>query len=445
MSTISPARPHAENPSAKTLASLVADCVVGIICVPALTAFAFGIALLLLTGNSPGHHDVVSYWTAGHQLLHHANPYDSEAVLRSELAAGVPTGAQALLVRNPPWALCLVLPLGVLGVPLGSLVWTLLLLGCFTASVQLIGTISREMAGQPQNKVHLLGYTFAPALLCVLTGQTSLFSLLGLVLFLKLYRARPFLAGSALYLCALKPHLFLPCAIVLLLWIVATHSYRLVLGFITTLSAASLAVTWFDPMVWTHYHQMMQTSGITAEFIACPAVALRFAIAPHAIWMQYLPAALGCAWAVLYYRKHRAEWDWMEHGALLLVVSILVSPYAWLTDQTILLPALLPVVISRNIASASAWPLRTLMLASAVIEMQQLYGVTMHSAWVLWTTPFWLAWFLVASARSAGSEPSFIELPPSFKAAAATQRIERPASPTRPLHTLESGSQTTAP
>ena len=223
MSTISPARPHAENPSAKTLASLVADCVVGIICIPALTAFAFGIALLLLTGNSPGHHDVVSYWTAGHQLLHHANPYDSEAVLRSELAAGVPTGAQALLVRNPPWALCLVLPLGLLGIPLGSLVWTLLLLGCFIASVQLIGTISREMAGQPQNKVHLLGYTFAPALLCVLTGQTSLFPLLGLVLFLKLYRTRPFLAGSALYLCALKPHLFLPCAIVLLLWIVATH------------------------------------------------------------------------------------------------------------------------------------------------------------------------------------------------------------------------------
>ena len=391
----------------------LASCVVVILCAPVLMAFAFGIVLLVLTGNSPGHHDVVSYWTAGRQLLHHANPYDSAAILRPELAAGVPSDDQVLIMRNPPWALWLVLPLGGLSVRAGSLVWTLLLLGCFIASVQIIGAMLQDTFGIAESRVHLLGYAFAPALLCILTGQSSLFVLLGLVLFLRLHTTRPYMAGSALCLCALKPHLFLPFAVALLLWIIATRSFRLVLGFVVTLSAATIVAMRFDPMVWTHYLEMLQTSGISAEFVACPAVALRFRINPHAIWLQHLPAALGCAWAAGYYVRNRTGWDWMRHGALLVVVSLLVSPYAWVTDQAILLPALL--FASRR--AVSAWPLRYLMLASAVIELQQLCGVTMHSAWVLWTAPCWLAWYLVVSIRPNATGLGSLELPMSAEVA----------------------------
>jgi hypothetical protein len=41
-----------------------------------------------------------------------------------------------------------------------------------------------------------------------------------------------------------------------------------------------------------------------------------------------------------------------------------------------------------------------LALASAVIEIAQLLGANLHSALYLWTTPFWLAWFLYVSAKS---------------------------------------------
>lgn len=398
MGTTSPALPRAEDPAAAKRA-IPADCAVIMVCVPVFTIFVLGIALLLLTGNAPGHHDLISYWTAGHQLAHHANPYDRAAVLEAELAAGFPPQAQVLLVRNPPWALALVLPLGIFGVLVASLLWTLLQLGCFIASARMIGEMVRQPLGEPESRMHLLGYAFAPALMCVLNGQSSLFALLGLVLFLKLHRTRTYLAGSALYLCAIKPHLFLPFAAALFLWTAANRSYRLFFGFVTTLSAAMAVTMWFDPMVWSHYRQMMQTSGIANEFIACPAVALRFAIHREAIWLQYLPAALGCGWAVFYYAKHRANWDWMEHGAMLLVVSLMVSPYAWVTDQAILLPA----VMLATAHWASPIHIRLLMLASALIEIQDLRGVTLHSPWVLWTAPFWLAWYLSVSAKGSAS------------------------------------------
>ena len=52
--------------------------------------------------------------------------------------------------------------------------------------------------------------------MCLQAGQISIVFLFGVVLFLLFYESRPWLAGAALVPCALKPHLFLPFAIVLL-------------------------------------------------------------------------------------------------------------------------------------------------------------------------------------------------------------------------------------
>jgi hypothetical protein len=86
--------------------------------------------------------------------------------------------------------------------------------------------------------LNYLGYSFAPALVCLIVGQTSLFALLGLVLFLRLHRTRPFLAGVSLWLCALKPHLFLAFGVVLLAWIIVSRCYRILLGAASAMAAA---------------------------------------------------------------------------------------------------------------------------------------------------------------------------------------------------------------
>ena len=361
----------------------------------ALALTALFLCVVPLAGKTSGARDFVVYWATGQQLVHHANPYDRDAMMRIERSAGLVPGYGALFMRNPPWALPLALPLGFVGLRIGGFVWSLILLACLLGSVRMLWT----MYGRPDNQLHWLGYSFAPALLCLLMGQTSLFALLGFVLFLRLHQTRPFLAGMSLWLCALKPHLFLLFGVVLLVWILVSRAYKLLAGAFVAMAASSGAVYLIDPMAWTQYTQMMRTTGIEKEFIPCLSIVLRLWINPQALWLQYLPPVLGCVWALAYYWPRRVAWDWMKQGGLLMVVSIFLAPYCWLFDQALAVPAL----VQGALVTRSRSLLVFLALASVVVEIELIGGVSILSVFYLWTAPAWLAWYLLASGSAGES------------------------------------------
>jgi hypothetical protein len=231
-------------------------------------------------------------------------------------------------------------------------------------------------------------------MVCLINGQSSLFALLGLTLFLRLHRTQPFWAGVALWLCALKPHLFLPFGVVLLLWIVLTRTYKILLGGALALAASCAVSWWMDPLAWGQYRQMLHTSGIEWEFIPCFSVLLRIWFSQGAIWLQYVPASLGCAWALAWFWRRRATWDWIVDGSLLMLVSIVVAPYSWLFDQCLAIPALLRGAYLTRFRSL----LVTLALLSSLIELAMFGNLLKPSAvylWTLWAAPGWLAWYLV--------------------------------------------------
>jgi uncharacterized membrane protein (UPF0127 family) len=372
----------------------IAEFVVLVICTAAFALTVVGICGSVL-GSDAGTRDFVEYWAAGHQLAHNANPYDSDAILGLERSAGFPSGIPVLIMWNPPPALLLVLPLGFLGPTKAELVWLLLLLVCFVASVRMVWI----MHGRPKNQVHWLGYSFVPALACLLTGQVSIFVLLGLVLFLRLHRSRPFLAGVSLWLCLLKPHLFLPFGIVLLLWAIITRRYHLLTGTAMALGVSAAIASILDPLVWVQYGGMMSsmsTARMQQQIIPCLSIILRWIISPKTMWIQYLPSAFGIVWALGYYRKHYSHWDWMEHGSLLVLVSVLLAPYSWLVDQAILLPALLHAAYLTRSRSSIA----ILALGNCVVQVGIFTGLPLlHSTFYLWTAPAWLAWYIYATKR----------------------------------------------
>jgi hypothetical protein len=365
------------------------------VCTLAFVATVGSIVASLLEKDSAGVRDFVSYWAAGQQLVHHANPYDVDAVFRIERSVGF-SGPAALVMGNAPPALLLVLPLGFLGPEAAELLWSLLSLCGLVASVRMTWT----MLGRPGSRLYVLGYAFAPALLCLLVGQTSLFVLLGLVLFLRLHRTRPYLAGASLWLCALKPQLFLPFGLVLLAWIIVTGGYKLLVGAVTALGLTTGIALILDPAVWRHYGRWMSVVRYDRALVPCISNVLRRSISPGAMWLEYVPLVIGCLWALAYFRSHRNDWDWMTHGSLLTLVSVLVSPYTWLVDQSILIPALLLGLYHAR----SRGLIALLALASATIEIAALRGLPpVHSNLYLWTAPAWLAWYLYAT-RIAGSE-----------------------------------------
>ncbi|HEY1648148.1 MAG TPA: glycosyltransferase family 87 protein [Terracidiphilus sp.] len=348
-----------------------------------------------------GSRDFVAYFATGHQLVNHADPYDPDAIRRIERSAGLSANG-VLLMRNPPWALPLAYPLGFLGIRVAAAFWSLILLACLLIPVRLL----RILHGSPPNYIHWLSLSFAPALMCLTMGQTSLFALLGLTLFLYYHRTRPFAAGAALWLCTLKPHLFLPFAAALIAWILVTRSYRLLAGAVVAMAASCAITYWIDPSAFASYLHLMRSPSVVLEFVPCLSDAMRFAINRNAVWLQYLPAAVACLWALWYFWQRRHSWNWLENGSPLILVSLIAAPYSFLYDQSIAMPAVLHGAYTARNRSL----IIVLVGIIAIIELQAL-RVRITSPYYLWTAPVWLAWYLLARSLQNSRTVCLISAP----------------------------------
>jgi hypothetical protein len=351
---------------------------------------AAGVSVLAfaMSGSEATNRDYTEYWAVGQQLIHRGNPYDSAAIMRVAHAAGE-TQNTNMILRNPPTALFITLPLGFVSVRVGAIVWCLALIAALMASIRMIWI----MQGRCGDRLHLIGYIFPPALACLLAGQIGIFLLLGVTLFLYLHASKPHLAGAALLLCALKPHLFLPFGVVLIAWIALRKAYPILTGALLALLASLALILLLDPGIWVQYIHGERGENIQNLFIPCVSALLRLAIDRNAVWLQFLPACAGCAWALWYFRTRRERWDWMDGGLLLLMVSVLVAPYAWFTDEVILLPAILAGLYRASDRGRSLVPFGCI---AGVALIEVLAGVKLPSGLYLWTAPAWLAWYLYA-------------------------------------------------
>jgi hypothetical protein len=375
-----------------------------------LTATAYALAILYTVlflcllpfdRQTVARRDFIVYWATGQQLMHRGNPYDPAALNQIEHDAGFSSSAPYYM-RNAPWALTLALPLGFVGPMAASLPWSLLMLGLLALSVRILW----KLFGGPKSSLVLLGYCFPPALWCVLLGQTSIFLLFGFTLFLRFHKTRPFAAGAALWLCSIKPHLFLPFAIVLLVWIFIARAWRILSGAVAAFAAGALITTCIDPAAWSQYAYYMRTSVVTREFTPCLGDLLRDSIRPTAEWPAFIPAILGGLWALAYFWPRRHQWDWLEQGSLLMLVSLLVAPFGWIFDQSLAIPAIL-FAAARTPSRAA---LSVLALIYIAVELQ-LVRFDLHSAAYLWPAPAWLIWYLFA--RASSRKPGIIPMPAS--------------------------------
>ena len=129
--------------------------------------------------------------------------------------------------------------------------------------------------------------------------------------------------------------------VVLLAWVLVSRSYRVLAGAAVAVAVSCLVAYWIDPAAWTQYAAMMRESGINQEAIPCISIVVRQWLSPKTMWLQYVPAILGCGWALRYFWQRRRTWDWIKDGSIVTLVSILAAPYAWITDQVLAIPPLL--------------------------------------------------------------------------------------------------------
>jgi len=287
--------------------------------------------------------DSIAYWAAGVLLVHHQNPYSVPDVLALQRSQGY-IGQKPLMMRPMPWSVWVFLPLGLLNVYWAWIIWTAILVACLIVSIRICWRLYGEGLTPPA-AFTIAAYLFAPVAGCLVGGAMGMLLLVGIALFLYLEEDRPFWSGVALLIPIAKPHIFGLLWPVLLIWVLTRRKWSVVAGAANALVLASCVALAFDPHIFMHYGAMMHDQAIQNEFIPAFSGMIRVLFFRKFFWIQFVPLALGFVWSGWYYWNNREKWDWRIHGPAVLVVSLLTTPYAWMTDEVVLLPAILQSVL----------------------------------------------------------------------------------------------------
>ncbi|HEX6494868.1 MAG TPA: glycosyltransferase family 87 protein [Acidobacteriaceae bacterium] len=363
-----------------------------------ILAIGLSVIVLMTSQSTVAERDYITYWASGRLLLHHDNPYGAAALLALDRSAGS-TGNRVAIIRYPPSGLLFELLLAQFGPRTGGILWSLALIAALMGSIRLLW----QMHGRQPDRTHLLAYMFPPVLCCVLAGQIGIFLLLAFTVFLCLHESRPFIAGGALSICLMKPHLIALIVVVLLAWSLSRKRFKILAGGGLTFLASALFPLYFDKRIWSDYWTGLRGEHISNEFI--PVISTVFRLAIHRDWwiLQFVPLLVGLIWALTYFWKRREEWDWVKHGPLLAAVGVLVAPYAWITDESLALPAVLFGLYALPETGRSIVPYALVAFAGLG---EVLFTVPPSSGFYLWSAPAWVAWYVYATRPAHLQEPS---------------------------------------
>jgi hypothetical protein len=351
--------------------------------------------------------DSIQYWATGKLLLHRQNPYSVSSVQALESSQGYPAN-RPLMLRTPPWSVWMVLPVGLLSSFWAWVVWLAILLASLVISIR----ISWRMYGDdpsPPTAFLLTGYLFAPVAACLVAGQMGMVLLLGIALFLLLEQHHPFLAGVALLIPMAKPHIFALVWLVLAVWVIARKRWSLLGGVTAAFLLANSIALAFDPAIFQHYREMLAQQAIQREFIPALSGMIRGIFFRRYFWVQFAPTVLGLLWSTWFYWKNRQVWNWRHHGPAVLIVSLLTTPYSWMTDEVVLLPAILQGVVWLNRTKLQVRSQLVILLFVCLDVLLLLIvnaQVPPATGIYFWSSLVWFSWYWFAKSFARYSTPA---------------------------------------
>lgn len=266
--------------------------------------------------------DFTFYWYAARQFVSGLNPY-------------VPAPGRGYVMFSPPWSLPLIAPLGWMPLNVAQIVWTLVSALLFGIALVWLW----EMYGDGKRPVlaALLVGSFTPVAVSFVMGQLAAVLLFALAGFLRYESKRPYLAGAFLVLFGLKPHLIFLVWPAMVLCALLLKRWKPLVGFLALLVLGSLFVSLARPGVWFEWWSMFRSQHAAIYETPTLGTVLRHVSGWDAL--QYVPLLFALAWFSGFVPKFE-HFSWRENGPMLVFVSLLTAPYAWYTDQVLLIPVL---------------------------------------------------------------------------------------------------------
>jgi hypothetical protein len=346
-----------------------------------------GIGVIAWIGSRATSNDYIEYWSSGKLFLQGANPYSTASILSLEKAHGFLLDSP-LIMLNPPWSLFLVAPLGFFPALVGLCLWIAAGAACVAASLLLLNVA-------PQYRT--LAFLFTPVIACFSMEQSSPFLLLGFSLFLRFYRSRPFVAGACLLLMTLKPHLFLVFWVILLADCLYRRKFAVLFGLAAALAGASAFSTIMVPHVWMDYYQLLHGAALDRNYFPTLPTLLRMSINVKLAWIALIPSCVAIVWGLAYYWRNRGHWDWRQEGMPVMLVTVVTSPYCWISDQVVFLPALARALesVHRKYSMELLTAINGVALLAFVLRLQL----------AVWIPLAWLGWYLYAVRTGVDRKP----------------------------------------
>ena len=312
----------------------------------AIAVLAWQVTSIVRQGVLPPN-DFTVYWAASRLAINGGNPYDAAQLLRVEQAVGWPEPEPGMM-WNPPWTLAIIMPFGLLRYPVGCLLWVAMMMGGLTACIVWLWTYYGGLSGRRWQAI-LIGFTFAPVLIALKLVQISPLMVVGVVVFLYFAERGDWLAaGFAAGALLVKPQVVYLFWLALGLWAFRERRWSVLLGAGAALALAMAVVLLLDPAIIPQYLQVATSRGVEDWMRHTPGALLRMLFGHGTLgsfWLQFIPMLVGIGWFIPYWRRQSMQWDWGRQMPMLLLISVTTSPYAWIFDQVVFLPALLQAAI----------------------------------------------------------------------------------------------------
>jgi hypothetical protein len=352
--------------------------------------------------------DFFPFWAAGKLNLAGQNPYDPQNKESLQVAVGGygATTYRIAIMLNPPWAVTLVMPFGLLSYPISRIAWLFISIAFIVISAQLCW---RFYNGSPQKRwlAWVALFVFSPMIAVLEVGQSSVLVLLGVTLFLYfiLYQKNDWAAGAALALVFVKPQVTLIFLLAVFLWVIQQKRWRILGSSLLTITVLILIAMLFNPSIFSQYLGMARAGYLSERATPTIGAYLRyFWLGVDQFWLQFIPPMIAVAWFIWYWQKHRSSWTWMHELPILLLVSQVSAPYTYTYDLVILLP----VIIQATVLLASCRKCWMTALLVAVFIMINILDLLLHMRfndfWFIWIAPSIFLWFLIVRWQFRQSE-----------------------------------------
>ena len=319
----------------------------------------------MLTGPARyNNRDFMSLFAGGKALLRGLDPYDPAVwnPLRAELGSTWMPDDRAPF---PLWTLLLVLPFAALDLGWAAAAWLAFSLCVLGGGLfLLINAYSTQPLPVAEFAlVALFTFTYRAVLVSMNNGQITFLLFFILALFLWLVRKeRPFLAGIVLAFIAIKPNAFVLFVPAFGLWLLWRRRWPILAGAATG-GATMFVISWLVLPGWLF--EWLNVTGKTEVTAITPTV---WGLA-YEIWPAWWPL-LGFVFVVgvtavigliIFPNDSLTETEVMP---LVLIGSLLITPYAWVYEHLMLLvpTILIFLVVPKRGMAALAWLLLAFLL-----------------------------------------------------------------------------------